>query len=148
MSKIKTRIPLPSEAYIYNIGLIAYSIGYLEWQVLGDLLGQKDIPNEYKVNNLSTKSTGQIATLFLREDLLNKVLNDKLRTRIKQFGEKLKDIADKKNHILHARPATINGEQRFYRWTPKYQIEINENYLEEMKNDIECLMDSDTKFRK
>ena len=148
MSKIKTCIPLPTEDYVYNVGLIAYSIGYLEWQILGDLCSKKDIPDEYKINKLSKQSTGQIATLFLNDELLSKVLDDELKIRIKQFGEKLRNIAERKNHILHAHPATIDGEQRFYRWTPDHQIEINESYLERTRDDIEHLLKSDSKLRK
>ena len=145
--KLETIIPLPPEDYVYNTGLIVYSIGYLEWQLLGDLCGKNDIPNEYKIENLSKKPTGAIANLFTDENLLNQVLDTNLKSRIRQFGEKLKSIVEKRNHIIHAHPATIEGEQRFFRWTPSHQIEINECYLKEIINEIELLLRQDTAFR-
>ena len=145
--KLKTIVPLPPEDYIYNIGLIAYSVGYLEWQLLGDLRGKKDIPNEYKIENLCEKTTGGIATLFTKEELLSQVLDDNLRLRIKQFGEKLKNITKKRNHLLHARPATINNKQKLYRWTTDNQIEIDARYLEEINNDIQEALRQDGKLR-
>ena len=147
--KLNTIIPLPPDDYLYNLGLLAYSIGYLEWGLLGDLFKHDNIlPDKLKASFLLTKPSGVIADLLMDEDLLIHISDDILQNRMREFGISLKALSKKRNSILHAHPATIDGEQRFYRWTEKEQIEINNAYMNGLNEEIQQAVRADGEFRK
>jgi hypothetical protein len=54
-------------------------------------------------------------------------------------GEQLSAVATMRNHLLHARPATVEEKQRLYRWRLSRgdQFPITDDWLEEQISDIE-----------
>ena len=147
--KLTTIVPLPPEDYIYNLGVIAYSIGYLEWGLLGDLVKHDDkLPDKLKSSYLVSQSTGQIADLLINEKHLSLVCDEDLRNRMREFGNILKTIVKTRNSVMHARPATFpNGEQGLYRWTKKEQMMIDDSLLEELNDDIQEAIRKDSNLR-
>lgn len=129
-----TRIPLGDDEYLKNIGQIVYSVGYLEWLLLGDIASNKNLPASLSSEILSTKSTGQIARI-LQKIPSEDVKDTQLRDWLVMGAEYLSKIARLRNHILHARPATNkSGQQVLYRWTgrPNEQFYIDQSKLEEL----------------
>ena len=130
-----TSVPLADDEYLKYIGQIVYSVGYLEWLLLGDIASNKNImPPTLNIESLSTKSTGQIAEILINiypEDIEDTQLRDWLI----MGGRHLSRIAKLRNNILHARPATNeNGQQVLYRWTarPGEQFFIDQSQLNEL----------------
>ena len=147
--KLKTIVPLPSEDYLYNLGVITYSIGYLEWGLLGDLVKYDDIlPDKLKMSYLVAQSTGQIADLLMNEKYLSLVCDDKLRKRMREFGNALKNIVKTRNSVMHAHPTTFpDGEQGLYRWTKKEQMMIDDSLMEKLNDSIQEAIKKDSKMR-
>lgn len=137
-----TRIPLAGDEYLKHIGQIVYSIGYLEWLLLGDIASSNNVPMELSVENLSTKTTKQIANV-LKKISAEDIENDQFRAWLARGGEYLAEIAELRNDILHARPATHeNGSQMLYRWTARSneQFFIDQSKLEELNQFINNAM--------
>lgn len=127
---------LPDRDYLALIGELAYRVSYLEWLVIGDLANSLPRPTGVDAPSLMGKSTGQIAGAVARaaqgwdED-----------PELKRFGElaadALGDVSQRRNHVLHARPATTErGEQMLLRdrWQSNGQRDnfwITHEYLRE-----------------
>ena len=148
--KLETIVPLPPEDYLYNLGLIVYSVGYLEWILLGDLCNRdSELPEQLKFPYLVGKSTGQIAKLLMDEQKLALVSDNGLRDRMRKFGQALEDIAKRRNSALHARSAKITDKtQGLYRWLKSEQFEINEDFLRCLNDEIQNAIREDANRRR
>jgi len=116
VGKMGSGFPFPEDDYLLALGRIVYAVTYLEWQVLGDLELISGLPEEFKVESLVGKSTGQIGSQLSDEALLAQVADPETRGWLRAGGEHLKQVAVPRNSMLHARPATVDGEPRMYRW--------------------------------
>jgi hypothetical protein len=110
--------PFPEDEYVLAIGKLAYAVSYLEWGVLGDLPHISGLPQELSLERLAGLSTGQIAKRLKEPAVLAKVIDVRLREWLSLAGDILAAASSVRNSILHARPATIGGHQRLYRWDP------------------------------
>lgn len=105
----------PDDPYLAQVGRLAYAVSGLEWSVLGDLSGHAAVlPPALSVGALAGKSTGRIADTIKRH--LNDVRDKDVQAWLREGANALDAVSDIRNHVLHARPATINGQQRLYRW--------------------------------
>jgi len=109
-----SRVPFPDDSYVTLIGRVAYAISYVEWLLLGDLSRLPDLPEQLTVGSLAGKPTGRIASEV--DAHLPAVPDPEVRRFLSVSAQALHDLAPLRNHILHARPATIDGAQRLNRW--------------------------------
>lgn len=108
----------PEDAYILAIGKLAYSVTYLEGQILFDLPHLPGLPTQLDVRSLAGRSTGQLGRIFQDQAVLSQVADLQVRAWLQAGGKHLSEAARLRNAVLHARPATVNGEQRLHRWHP------------------------------
>ena len=114
------RVALPEDDYLVLVGQVAYMVSSLEWTILGDLPGLAQyLPADLTTSALAGKSTGQIARVLSKA--AKQIGDDDVRAYVEEAGRLLGDGAEKRNDMLHARPATIGDDQRLYRWKPADQ---------------------------
>lgn len=106
---------LPEDDYLRAIGELAYRVSSLEWSILGDMKALGVPPEELDVNDLIGRTTGRIAR-ELRASAKHWDDRPALQAWALRAAEALGAIAKRRNHVLHARPATDpEGRQRLYR---------------------------------
>lgn len=111
------QVALPEDDYLTLIGQVAYMVSSLEWTILGDLPGlEQHLPADLTTSALAGKSTGQIAWALTRAG--GEIGDDDVRAYVEEAGRVLGEAAERRNDMLHARPATIGEDQRLYRWKP------------------------------
>ncbi|KUI00818.1 hypothetical protein AU189_10785 [Mycolicibacterium acapulense] len=122
------RVALPEDDYLTLIGQVAYMVSSLEWTILGDLPGlAQHLPPDLTTSALAGKSTGQIAGTLSKA--VGAIGDDDVRAYVEEAGRVLGEAATMRNDVLHARPATIGGEQRLYRWKPGRAFPIDTAWL-------------------
>lgn len=127
-----TRTSLPEADYLTRIGQIAYEVSSIEWCVLGDLATlEKAIPASLNVGALAGKTTGAIAKSL--RDAVPAISLVAVRDYIDAAATALDDVSGRRNDVLHARPAAVDGRQRLYRWrlSPGDQFPISVEWLDE-----------------
>lgn len=113
-------VPYPDDDYLIKLGKLAYSVGYLEWAILGNLPGLKNLPASIDVTNLVGQTTHGIGEIVAGSQTLAQVSDAGVKAWLREGGKALKEAAPDRNRVLHARPATDpEGRQRLYRWDPK-----------------------------
>ena len=112
-------VPFPEDDYLLALGRISYSVGYLEWAVLGHLPQIPDLPSELDLRALVGRTTGGIGRQLQNPTVVAKVVNPALRAWLQEAGQRLIRVAELRNSVLHARPATVKGQQRLHRWDPE-----------------------------
>ncbi|MFI5490480.1 hypothetical protein [Micromonospora echinaurantiaca] len=112
---MELRMTLPEPAYLLKIGIFSYAVSSLEWTALGDLSRLASVlPKTLTVDRLSARTTGQIANELA--DATPKINDVAVRAYVEALATALTVVAKRRNDLLHARPATVDGEQRLYRW--------------------------------
>jgi hypothetical protein len=93
--------------YVAQLGRCVYSFLSVEWIVVDLILRY----GNDKVRKMAPFGSGQIATGFA----------EAMRDRDDPMGlaSRYQDVVRRRNDILHARPATIEGKQRLFRWDPR-----------------------------
>jgi hypothetical protein len=131
-------VAFSEDEYLLALGRLCYAVSYLEWSVLGDLPRISGLPQELQLRNLAGHSTGTIGRRFSDPAILGKVDAPDVRSWLETAGEHLTAVAKRRNSVLHARPATIDGKQRLHRWSPDHDevFTITEELLEEILADI------------
>ncbi|WP_144833016.1 hypothetical protein [Microbacterium sp. BH-3-3-3] len=110
-----SRFASPGDDYLRRIGELAYAVSSLEWTVLGDLYRLRAcVPDSLTAGHLAGQTTGTIASRLL--DASKRISEAEVAAFIRAGGEALSEAATLRNAVLHARPATIDDEQRLYRW--------------------------------
>lgn len=129
---MRSNFATPGEQYLARIGELAYAVSSLEWTLLGDLSVHKtSLPDDLTLENLAGHTTGRIATLL--DKAIPKVEDSELAVYLEAGSAALRQVAELRNAVLHARPATIDGEQRLrrYRATPHEAFAITDAWLED-----------------
>lgn len=134
-------VALPDTEYLIRIGEIAYAVSSLEWTLIGDLYQYGgDLPDSLLPSQLEPSTTGNIG-----EKASNAAKNMQpgpLRDYVEACGQALDEVAEIRNDILHARPATHPDQgQRLHRAGVKREgrkpvldgrrFWIDDDYLEE-----------------
>ncbi len=109
-----SRLAFPEDDYLLLLGRVSYGVSMVEWKLLGDLSRLRGLPPEISVEELAWRTTGGIADEVVRH--LAKVEDVDVRAYLEVCVAQLRILRPMRNDILHARPATINGAQRLYRW--------------------------------
>lgn len=99
-------IPYPDDDYLVRLGKLVYAVGYLEWLSLGDLPGLKGLPRSLSLAALEGLTTRDIAKRLMDSDELAKVRASAVRDWLREAGQHLLEVGDKRNNVLHARPAS------------------------------------------
>lgn len=119
--------------YTQLLGDVVYAVSGLEWRVLGDLASVQPPLAGFDIKKfvgLTTNAIGR-AALKLSEDLED---DPEMSRFLSTAAEAVADVAQRRNHVLHARPATDpQGQQRLLRlrWFDDKPINfwIDEEYL-------------------
>jgi hypothetical protein len=138
--RVPSVVPFPEDEYINLIGRVVYAVGYLEWSILGDLSRISGLPSGLDVASLAGLTTGSISARLLNPSLLAQIADARVSVWLRSGGEHLRDAATRRNSLLHARPATIGGKQRLYRWEPgrREAFPIDEKLLRDLLADIDA----------
>jgi len=132
---------LPGPEYLELVGRLAYTTAGLEWLLLGDLPRlQARAPELPDVGSLATKSSGRIASKL--QSAVAVVTDGNIKRYYEQGAAALARAAEIRNHVLHARPATVDGDQRLYRWTerPDEQFAITSEWLQAALDELLALI--------
>lgn len=109
------RVALPEDDYLVLVGQVAYMVSSLEWTILGDLPGLAQyLPRDLNTAALAGKTTGKIGHALT--SAVDRIDDNEVRAYVAEAGRLLREASDLRNDLLHARPATISGSQRLYRW--------------------------------
>jgi len=130
----------PEDSYLIQVGRLAYAVSSLEWSVLGDLTHHASaLPAALAIGTLAGQTTGKIAEKIKQH--LNAVQDNAVREWLKTSADALTEASIIRNHFLHARPATIDDQQRLYRWrlTPNDAFPITDQWLADQIDRIETL---------
>ena len=134
-------VALPERPYLELVGRLAYTVASLEWTLLGDVsrleAREPELPD---VGALATKSSGRIASELA--SVATDATNADVQGYYAEGAKALTRAAEIRNHVLHARPATVDGKQRLYRWTerPGEQFVITTEWLEAAIAELSALI--------
>lgn len=107
-----TRFP-HDPRYVTRLGAAVYAFAYLEW-LLVDIIRLLDA--DITADWISRRTSGQLADKLVA--LIAKAsLPDEAHPSI---GTRFEELVDERNLIVHAHPATVDGQQRLTRWSPQH----------------------------
>lgn len=105
----------PGDPYLKKIGIMAYAVTSMEWTVLGDLPQHElALPPNCTIDRLAGKTTGELSRRF--GEAAAAATDTRVANFLRTAERVLGAAALIRNDVLHARPATEDGEQRLYRW--------------------------------
>lgn len=128
----------PEDEYLLQVGRVVYSVASIEGLLIFDL---SRIPTS--VEGLSPRALAGRTTTAIGRCLLERARSvpDQLwQDYLARGGEALADLGPKRNSVLHARPATIEGEQRLHRWRlePTEIMSISMAHLDQILDEVEA----------
>jgi hypothetical protein len=128
----------PEDEYLIELGKLIYSIASLEGLLLSDLPRMPTTIAELSPKELAGHTTTGIGRQLLT--LAPSIQDRAWREYIGRGGEALVDLGPKRNSILHARPATIDGRRRLHRWRlePTEIMPISLWHLGQLLDEIEA----------
>lgn len=114
----------PSRPMLICVLAVAmYAVSYLEWALLGDLPRLADPPQELSIEGLSRSSMGQVAAAVRRG---SSPADFAERAWLEAAADALAEVVERRNQVVHAHPATVDGEQMLYRWATLTQTKPHE----------------------
>jgi len=127
----------PEDEYLLQVGRVVYSVASLEGLLVFDLPRMPLTVEGLSPNALAGKTTTVIGRR-LRE-LSATIPNRRWQDYLSRGGVALEDLGPKRNSVLHARPATVDGEQRIHRWRlePTEIMSISLAHLDHLLDEIE-----------
>lgn len=103
---------LPSRDYLAKVGELAYLVSHLEWEIIGDIRLSVTEIDAIKLLGMSTGSIGRT----LQELAATLTTRPNVHHFVKTSANALLDVAERRNAVLHARPAsTPSGHQQLLR---------------------------------
>lgn len=132
VGRVISAFATPGDAYLQRIGELAYGVSSLEWTLLGDLHRlSAHLPTDLTVANLAGRTTGGIAQRL--RAAVPSVAHGATALYLSTGADALAEVSEIRNAVLHARPATIDGQQRLYRWRsrPSEAYAITDEWLDE-----------------
>lgn len=127
----------PDDSYLLLLGKVVYSIASLEGLLVFDLPRMPDTVDGLTPDALAGKTTTGIGKLL--QNRAPGVSDELWRSYLACGGEALTDLGPKRNAELHLRPATVDGNQRLYRWRlePPETLPTTTEHLELLLGEIE-----------
>ena len=133
------------ETYVAKLGHFTYVVCYLEWCVLGDLPHLQGLPSELDVSRLAGLTTRRIG-LQIQKHLAN--ADPAHHTWLDVAARTLIEVADQRDHALHARPAMVEGRQVLFRWRPpRDAFVVSDQWLSDRTAEIEARITELNKLR-
>lgn len=128
----------PEDDYLLDLGKVVYSIASIEGMLLFDLPRMTERFVGLTPSALAGETTTTIGKR-LRHVALT-IPNPAWSSYLARGAEALEDLGPKRNAVLHARPATIDGEQRLHRWRldPVEVMPISKAHLVNLLDEIEA----------
>lgn len=111
----RSTVALPEDSYLSRTGEIAYAASYTEWTILGDLNRlSKDLPENLRLDLLEPLMTAGMAKAL--KTAAASMADGPIKEYIVAVYRGLFVVAEIRNDVLHARPATHPaGLQRLLR---------------------------------
>jgi hypothetical protein len=104
------RTPAPDAAYLQMLGRAAYTWAYAEWTVLYAIRWATGEDLAAHVG----RTGGVIVAKF--EAIVRAA---GVSEEVQRGASDLVVLSHRRNDLMHARPATVSGQQRLYRWDPR-----------------------------
>lgn len=127
----------PADHYLLALGRLAYAVSALEWAVLGDLphVAGTKVGKFHEIAHMTTVGLGK----HVKGKEMLKASDPRAHEWLKAAGTHLEEIGNKRNSVLHARPALIRGDQCLYRCEPRSPefFVISDFMLDEICSDVE-----------
>jgi hypothetical protein len=126
-------IEYPPDPYMRALAEAIYATTYLEWLILGDLPRVTSDPSPLSAASLSRQPMGRTANALRRAATRTTLKAES--AWLTASADALNEVAALRNQVLHSHPATIDGEQRLFRWAiperskPQEALEIDEQFL-------------------
>lgn len=126
---------MPEDAYLAAVGRAVYTVAYVEWLAI-EVVTRLD--QRRTLEELASRGTGAIAKALHRSG--RRAATTQLQREIEECAVEFDRIADRRNDVVHARPATAaDGSQRLVRWAPRARRAasgfIDEDRLERLVTD-------------
>jgi hypothetical protein len=125
------------DEYLIRLGKVIYSIASIEGLLLFDLPRMPETVDGLSPKDLAGHPTTRIGRQLVA--LAPSIRDRAWREYVERGGEALADLGPRRNSVLHARPASIAGEQRLQRWriAPTEIMPISAQHLDELLEHIE-----------
>lgn len=116
---------------------MVYSVASIEGLLIFDLPRMPTTIDGLTPKALAGKTTTTIGKRLI--DLSPSASDRTWQDYLFRGGQALEDLGPKRNAVLHARPATIDGQQRLHRWRldPTEVMSISTAHLDGILDDIE-----------
>ena len=101
----------PEDAYLLQLGRATYVFAYLEWAVI--YLAQ-ELSSERQVGASTGLTAGEVARL-MRGAIVETGRSVEVRSEAEAIAMRYERLTSRRNDIIHAHPATIDGDQRLHR---------------------------------
>ncbi|MFN2346916.1 MAG: hypothetical protein ABR616_14530 [Dermatophilaceae bacterium] len=108
--------PTPDDPYLSLLGRAAYTWAYTEWVLIYAVRWATG----HDLSDLAGKTGGRIVGAFSDIVQAQEAAPLGVHRAAVEGSDRLSRLNDGRNDILHARPATIEGEQRLNRWAPTH----------------------------
>ena len=128
---------MPDDEYLLRIGQLVYMVSSIEGLILFDLPGMATyLPEKLNAGALAGETMGTLARALT--DAAPSIEDGDVRAYVDFAGRVLSQTSSIRNDLLHARPATVDGQSRLFRWKPRDRrgagvaFPITDDWLEEM----------------
>lgn len=109
-----SRIAYPENAYLAELGRLAYAVQYLEGLIY-DLALVPELQMRVSIDDLEGMTMNRIATEFRMATFATGPRQADVQAFASEMSLQLDKVAPLRNSVLHARPATVDGKQRLAR---------------------------------
>jgi hypothetical protein len=123
----------PDDDYLHHLGRAAYGFAYLEWGII--YLAAELDPDQPSVNRSAGLAAGLVAAMLRNAIAASKMSADVLADA-KTYAAEFDRLIPRRNDIVHAHPATIEGDQRLHRRRPAgttltIQVELLDAFVDD-----------------
>lgn len=140
---MRTRVASPGDPYLNRIGELAYVVTSLEGLLIFDIprLAATLPVGALDIAELQALPAGSIAGRFTAA--APAATDPRTRTYFEVGGASLGRAARIRNDVLHARPATIGGEQRLYRVRKDgVAFNVDDEWLDQALGQLQAELDA------
>jgi hypothetical protein len=107
-------LPFPCESYMRALAEALYAVSYVESMLLGDLPRLSTSIDSLSVEGLSRQTMGAVASSV--RQAISRASTPGEAAWLAAAADALESVVDLRNRVVHAHPATVDGQQMLYRW--------------------------------
>lgn len=126
----------PAPNYVTLLGKVAYGIAAIEGLLIFDLPRMPLTVPGLTPGDLAGDTTTGIGKKLTAGAA--QAQDPAWTAYLERGGDALVDLGPRRNDVLHARPATIDGQQMLHRWRPPLAQPIDVAFLEDLLDRIEA----------